>query len=101
MKIPRVRSVVERKRIERGGLVHKELRHPVVVQIRERGPVMIVTDVAGNGRLAVHRFMARSKSTFVFRHSNRMAKTAVRIALGIRYLQSCGVIHRNLLLDCY
>jgi serine/threonine protein kinase len=52
----------------------------------------IVTEFVGNGSLADHL----SPAECPLRGENRIAKVIVGIALAMRFVHSCGVIHRNL-----
>jgi serine/threonine protein kinase len=72
------------------------LKHPLVLELRERiagATPSIVTEFAGNGSLANFR-TADDQSRL--RKPNRIAKVLAGIALGMRFVHSRGVTHRDL-----
>jgi serine/threonine-protein kinase GIN4/serine/threonine-protein kinase KCC4 len=88
--------------IERESKIHPTLKHPLVIGFREFHPAtpsnapIIVTEFAENGSLARSLPMPKSAGQCGLRQPNRIARIIVGIVLVMRYLHSCGVVHRNL-----
>jgi TPR repeat protein len=93
--------------IRREAAILKSLNHPLILKLREAfhggaSNLSIVTELAGNGSLADHFPFGESGrgrgrgGGLVLSKPNRVARIAVGIALAMRYLHSCGVIHRDL-----
>jgi serine/threonine protein kinase len=88
--------------IQRGHEVHRTLNHPLVIGFRNffpttrTSPPKIVTEFAGNGSLADHLPVARSDGECGLGGPNRIARIIVGIVLAMRYIHSCGVVHRDL-----
>jgi TPR repeat protein len=84
------------REIEREAAIHRVLKHPLVIAFREfnRESESIVTELAANGALSDHLPSANGDS--VLRGANRIARIAVGIVFGMRYLHDRGVVHRDL-----
>jgi serine/threonine protein kinase len=84
-------------RIHREAVIHRKLKHPLVIGFREfrerhgHRPA-IVMEFVENGTLADHLFV----DSDLLRDPDRCAKIIVGIALAMRYVHSCGVVHRDL-----
>jgi serine/threonine protein kinase len=88
--------------IQREAAIHEKLKHPLVLEFRERrsgtascNPA-IVTEGAGNGSLAIHLPFAEGALQVQLRGETRVARIIVGIVLAMRYLHSRNVIHRDL-----
>jgi serine/threonine protein kinase len=79
-------------------VILKTLKHPLIVQLKEHEfetpdhNSVIVTEFSGNGSLANH--LPPTKCPLNGR--NRITRIVVGIALSMRFLHSCGFIHRDL-----
>jgi NIMA (never in mitosis gene a)-related kinase len=88
--------------IKRDIAIHKELKHPLILECRESHPGMfglsttIITDFARNGSLASHLPSAGDAELCQLRGETRVARVIVSIVLAMRYLHSQQVIHCNL-----
>jgi serine/threonine protein kinase len=73
-------------------------KHPLVLGLRDpisktrNGRASIVTAYAGQGSLADHLPLECGDR----RRPNRTAKVIVGIALAMRFVHSCGLVHRDL-----
>jgi serine/threonine protein kinase len=96
--------------IQREIPIHKELKHPLILEFRGSDPRMfgspttIVTEVAGNGSLASHLPSAGNGERCCLRGETRIVRIIVGIVLAMRYIDSQGIIHcdlnpDNILLD--
>jgi TPR repeat protein len=85
--------------IEREAAIHRELNHPLIIAFREfnRGSGSIVTEFAGNRRLSAH--LPPATGDAALRGPNKIGRIVIGIAFAMRYLHSCGVIHRDLTPD--
>jgi TPR repeat protein len=87
---------------ERESSIHKRLNHPLIVGFDQYIPAtphqraMIVTEFVPNGSLAEYLSSARKCEETIGRDGTRVAIIVVGIVLAMRYLHSCGVIHRDL-----
>jgi serine/threonine protein kinase len=97
--------------IQREAAIHKELKHPLILEFRGSYPRMfgsttpIVTEFAENGSLASHLPSAGNGEKCLLRGETRIARIIVGIVLAMRYIHSQRVIHcdlnpDNILLDC-
>jgi serine/threonine protein kinase len=88
--------------IQQEAMIHKELKHPLILEFRERSPRLsgpittMVTEVAENGSLASHLPSAGNGETCGLRGETRIARIIVGIVLAMRYIHSQGVIHCDL-----
>jgi serine/threonine protein kinase len=97
--------------IQREAAIHKELKHPLILEFRGNHPGLfgvtttIVTEFAENGSLASYLPSAGNGETCRLPGETRIARIIVGIVLAMRYIHSKGVIHcdlnpDNILLDC-
>jgi sterile alpha motif and leucine zipper-containing kinase AZK len=88
--------------IEREVKFVKRLNHPLVVNFRqhfpgtEDGKSAIKTEFVSNGSLADHLPNLCNFDRCGLRGSTRIAKIISGIVLAMRYIHSCGIIHRSL-----
>jgi serine/threonine protein kinase len=88
--------------IKREAAIHKELKHPLLLEFRESKPggiglsPTIVTEVAGNGSLGNYLQSVEYVELRQLRGEIRIARIIVGIVLAMRYLHSQKVIHCNL-----
>jgi serine/threonine protein kinase len=91
--------------IQREAAIHKELKHPLILEYRGShlemfGPsVTIVTEITKNGSLASHLPSAENAELSQLRGETRVATIIVGIVLAMQYLHSQQVIQRNLTAD--
>jgi serine/threonine protein kinase len=80
--------------IRREAAILKELKHPLILNIREHlsDNSAIVTEFAGNGSLANYFPPSQSR----LKGANRIAKVIIGIALAMRFVHSRGFFHRDL-----
>jgi serine/threonine protein kinase len=81
------------ERIRREIAILKELKHPLIVELRDHNSA-VVTGFVGNESLASH-FTAERR----LQGANRITRIIVGIALGMRFVHSRNIIHRNLTPD--
>jgi serine/threonine protein kinase len=87
---------------ERESTIPKLLHHPLIVGFEQYIPAtqmqsaMIVTEFVPNGSLADHFSSVANPEQTVRANGTRIAIIVVGIVLAMRYLHSCGIIHRDL-----
>jgi serine/threonine protein kinase len=103
MKLSETRQSVQL--IQREIAIHKELKHPLILEFRGSHPgwfglsPTIVTDFAENGSLASHLSLAKGVEQCQLRGATRVSRIIVGIVLVMRYLHAQRVFHCNLTPD--
>jgi serine/threonine protein kinase len=94
-------SVITRY-FDRESSIHKMLNHPLILGFEQYIPAMnqqrpmIVTEFVPNGSLADYLSSAANCKQTIRANETRISIIVVGIVLAMRYLHSCGIIHRNL-----
>jgi TPR repeat protein/serine/threonine protein kinase len=102
LKTPRNCDRFGGERIEREAQIHKRLKHPHVIPFldfhprTQSHPPSIVIEFAWRGSLARHLPLSTDEFPLNQSGANRITKIIVGIVLGMRYLHSRGVVHRDL-----
>jgi TPR repeat protein len=100
--VKRSESDAGSQRIHRGAFIQRSLSHPLLIGFHEFIPqselekTTIITEFAGNGTLADHLPITAEREKSGLSGTNRIVQIIVGIVLGMRYLHSLGIIHRNL-----
>jgi serine/threonine protein kinase len=100
--VKRSESDAGSQRIHRGAFIQRSLSHPLLIGFHKFIPqsdsekTTIITEFAGNGTLADHLPITAEREKSGLSGTNRIMQIIVGVVLGMRYLHSLGIIHRNL-----